>query len=69
MYVREVMTPDVLTISSSAHVRSRRSITAALATSAGEQIVEGMEAEAAGGGATLTLWREFVTRFLRLSPG
>jgi hypothetical protein len=37
--------------------------------SAGEQIVEGMRAEAAGGGATLTLWPEFVTRFLRLAPG
>jgi quinol monooxygenase YgiN len=37
--------------------------------SAGEQIVEGMRAEAAGGGATLTLWPEFVTGFLRLAPG
>ena len=37
--------------------------------SAGEQIVEGMRAEAAGGGATLTLWPEFVTGFLRLTPG
>jgi hypothetical protein len=37
--------------------------------SAGEQIVEGMRSEAAGGGATLTLWPEFVTGFLRLEPG
>jgi hypothetical protein len=37
--------------------------------SAGEQIVQGMEAEAAGGGATLTLWPEFVSGFLRLAPG
>ena len=36
---------------------------------AGEDIVEGMRAEAAGGGATLTLWPEFVTGFLRLAPG
>ncbi|TMK22647.1 MAG: hypothetical protein E6G65_02125 [Actinobacteria bacterium] len=36
---------------------------------AGEQIVEGMRAEAAGGGATLTLWSEFVGGFLRLAPG
>jgi hypothetical protein len=34
---------------------------------AGEQIVEGMRAEAAGGGATLSLWPEFVTGFLRLA--
>jgi quinol monooxygenase YgiN len=37
--------------------------------SAGDQIVEGMRAEAAGGGATLTIWPEFVTGFLRLRPG
>lgn len=37
--------------------------------SASEQIVEAMEAEAVGGGATLTLWPEFVTGFLRLAPG
>jgi hypothetical protein len=37
--------------------------------SAGEQIVEGMRAEAAGVGATLTLWPEFVTGFLRLATG
>jgi hypothetical protein len=37
--------------------------------SAGEEIVEGMRAEAAGGGATLTLWPQFVTGFLRLAPG
>ena len=37
--------------------------------SAGEQIVEGMRAEAAGGGATLSLWPKFVTGFLRLAPG
>jgi len=37
--------------------------------SAGEQIVEGMRAEAADGGATLTLWPEFVMGFLRLAPG
>lgn len=37
--------------------------------SASEQIVEGMEAEAVGGAATLTLWPEFVTGFLRLAPG
>jgi len=37
--------------------------------SAGEQIVEGMEAEASSAGATLTLWPEFVTGFLRLAPG
>jgi hypothetical protein len=36
--------------------------------SAGEQIVDGMRAEAAGGGATLTLWPEFVAGFLRLTP-
>ena len=36
--------------------------------SAGEQIVEGMRAEAVGGGATLTLWPDFVTGFLRLAP-
>ena len=36
--------------------------------SAGEQIVEGMRAEAVEGGATLTLWPEFVTGFLRLTP-
>lgn len=36
---------------------------------AGEQIVEGMRSEAADGGATLTLWPEFVTGFLRLAPG
>ena len=35
---------------------------------AGDQIVEGMRAEAAGAGATLTLWPEFVTGFLRLTP-
>jgi hypothetical protein len=37
--------------------------------SAGEQIVEGMRAEAAGAGATLTLWPHFVTGFQRLAPG
>jgi len=37
--------------------------------SAGEQIVAGMRAEAAAAGATLTLWPEFVTGFLRLAPG
>jgi hypothetical protein len=37
--------------------------------SAGEQIVEGMRAEAADGDATLTLWPEFVSGFLRLAPG
>jgi hypothetical protein len=37
--------------------------------SAGEQIVEGMRAEAAGAGATLTLWPDFVTGFQRLAPG
>ena len=36
---------------------------------AGEQIVEGMRAEAADAGAALTLWPEFVTGFLRLIPG
>ena len=36
--------------------------------SAGEQIVDGMRAEAAGGDATLTLWPEFVAGFLRLAP-
>jgi hypothetical protein len=36
---------------------------------AGDQIIEGMRAEAAGGGATLDLWPEFVTGFLRLAPG
>ena len=36
---------------------------------AGEQIVEGMRVEAAAAGATLTLWPEFVTGFLRLTPG
>jgi len=36
--------------------------------SAGEQIVDGMRAEAAGAGATLTLWPEFVAGFLRLAP-
>jgi hypothetical protein len=36
--------------------------------SAGEQIVEGMRAEAADGGARLGLWPEFVTGFLRLTP-
>ena len=36
--------------------------------SAGEQIVDGMRAEAAGGGATLALWPEFVAGFLRLAP-
>ena len=35
----------------------------------GDQIVEGMEADAASAGATLTLWPEFVTGFLRLAPG
>jgi quinol monooxygenase YgiN len=37
--------------------------------SAAEQIVEGMRAEPSDGGATLTLWPEFVTGFLRLAPG
>jgi hypothetical protein len=37
--------------------------------SAGEQIVEGMKAEAAGSGATLTLWPDFASGFLRLAPG
>jgi hypothetical protein len=36
--------------------------------SAGEQIVDGMRAEATAGGATLTLWPEFVAGFLRLAP-
>jgi hypothetical protein len=36
--------------------------------SAGEQIVDGMRAEAADGDATLTLWPEFMTGFLRLAP-
>jgi quinol monooxygenase YgiN len=36
--------------------------------SAGEQIVDGMRAEAAEGGVTLTLWPEFMTGFLRLAP-
>lgn len=36
--------------------------------SAGDEIVNGMEAEAARAGATLTLWPEFVTGFLRLAP-
>jgi hypothetical protein len=36
---------------------------------AGAQIVEGMRAEAAGAGATLTLWPHFVTGFQRLAPG
>jgi len=36
---------------------------------AGEQIVEGMRSEAAAGGATLTLWPDFVAGFLRLAPG
>lgn len=35
---------------------------------AGEQIVDGMRAEAASGGATLTLRPEFVAGFLRLRP-
>src|SRR2546427_1699393 len=35
---------------------------------AGAQMVEGMRAEAAGSDATLTLWPEVVTRFLRLAP-
>ena len=34
---------------------------------AGDQIVEGMRAEAAASGSTLTLFPEFVTGFLRLS--
>ena len=34
---------------------------------AGDQIVEGMRAAAAGAGATLTLCPEFVTGFLRLA--
>lgn len=33
-----------------------------------EQIVDGMRAQAAGAGATLTLWPEFVAGFLRLAP-
>ena len=37
--------------------------------SAGAQIVKGMRAEAAGAGATLTLWPHFVTGFQRLAPG
>jgi hypothetical protein len=37
--------------------------------SAGEQIVEGMRGEATAAGATLTLVPEFVTGFLRLTPG
>jgi len=37
--------------------------------SAGEQIVEGMRTEAGTAGATLTIWPEFVTGFLRLCPG
>jgi len=37
--------------------------------SAGDQIVEGMRGEAAAAGATLTLVPEFVTGFLRLTPG
>jgi hypothetical protein len=37
--------------------------------SAGEQILEGMRAEAAEGDATLTLWPRFVSGFLRLAPG
>jgi len=36
--------------------------------SAGEQI-DGMRAEAAGGGATLTLWAEFMAGLLRLASG
>jgi len=36
--------------------------------SAGDQIVDGMRAEAAGGGATLTLSPEFMAGFLRLTP-
>jgi hypothetical protein len=36
---------------------------------AGDQIVEGMRSEAAAAGATLTLMPEYVTGFLRLSPG
>jgi hypothetical protein len=36
---------------------------------ADEQIVEGMEAQAAGANATLALWPEFVAGFLRLAPG
>ena len=36
---------------------------------AGEQIVEGMEAQAARADATLALWPEFVAGFLRLAPG
>jgi hypothetical protein len=37
--------------------------------SAGDQIVEGMRGEATATGATLTLVPEFVTGFLRLTPG
>src|SRR5262249_12677773 len=37
--------------------------------SAGEQIVDGMRSEAAASGATLTLWPDFVTGFMRLAPG
>jgi len=37
--------------------------------SAGAQIVKGMRAEAAGAGATLSLWPHFVTGFQRLAPG
>jgi hypothetical protein len=37
--------------------------------SAGDQIVEGMKAEAAEAGATLALWPDFVAGFLRLAPG
>jgi hypothetical protein len=36
--------------------------------SAGDQIVEGMRAEAAESGAMLTLSPDFVTGFLRLAP-
>jgi hypothetical protein len=36
---------------------------------ASEQIAEGMRAEAAAAGATLTLWPEFVAGFLRLATG
>ena len=35
---------------------------------AGEQIVDGMRAEAEAAGATLTLMPEYVTGFLRLAP-
>lgn len=37
--------------------------------SAGHHIVGGMKAEAEAAGATLTLWPEFVSGFLRLAPG